>query len=97
MSESDREATREEPPHHSKSGYPKNYYARLCLLDETSAASDLHKAPKEMRLYVMFGSQQAPPPAAANPLRAFSEASRHFKQAAISLMCCSSEGEQQAD
>lgn len=42
------------------------------------------------------GSRHAPPPA-VNPRHALTAASTHIKHTVISLMCCSSEGERQAD
>lgn len=54
------------------------------------------KIPRDLFLSNSW-KQQAPPPAAANPLHAPTEASTHIKHTVLSLMCCSSEGERQAD
>jgi len=71
-------------------------YTTLCP-QPVSAEQTPSKDPPETYFCITPGSQQAPPPAAVNPLHAFTEASTHIKHIVISLMCCSLEGEQQAD
>lgn len=70
---------------------------KACALNQSLQNRLQGKIPPETYFCITLGSQQAPPPAAVNPLHAFTEASTHIKHTVISLMCCSSEGERQAD